>query len=182
MKKLFIIVSWILIISNLCLFTQFFDRTIYPVFIYLILNTLWGFNSSFQINSSSFDFCTVWMGRKIIWSLPAASASWHVEYKSADFLPTRHMTLHRCCRRLTSVWSDAVCHCHVYLICTDSKRMFGWIKNNAYFLYADFEFCLNILVYFPYLCKCLTGDADGDQEGTENASEWKLENVFKCHL
>lgn len=24
-------------------------------------------------------------------------------------------------------WSDAVCH--VYLICTDSKRMFGWVKR-----------------------------------------------------
>lgn len=32
------------------------------------------------------------------------------------------------------------------------------------------------------MCKCLTGDAEWDQEGTENASEWELEIVFKCHL
>lgn len=96
------------------------------------------FAGLFWINSSSFDF---------------ARREW-VEKSSGHFLQRRELNQrtscqHGVCRRPASVWSDAVCRCHVYLICTDSKRMFGRTSINTFFFFFLMQtlyYCLNISV------------------------------------
>lgn len=88
------------------------------------------------------------MGRKTIWSLPAAADGKSVRISAEFEAVSCHVTLCQRCRRLASVWSDAVCH--VYLICTDSKRMFGWEKLHI----SGLQTLAKFLVSFPYLCKC----------------------------
>lgn len=70
----------------------------------------------------------------------------------------------------TSVRSDAVFSCHVYLICTDSKRMFGWIlkEKKRQHVFSAFSFCF--LLHF-----CANVDKEMMNESRRtNCSEWKL--------
>lgn len=119
------------------------------------------FAGLFWINSSSFDF---------------ARREW-VEKSSGHFLQRRELNQrtscqHGVCRRPASVWSDAVCRCHVYLICTDSKRMFGRTSINTFFFFFNADFVL-LLKYFSS-CMCATVRQEMQKEGLENSGSWEV--------
>lgn len=79
----------------------------------------------FHLNTSSFNFAqSEWVENSTGHFLWRRSCT-RIESQLGFQLTSCHMTLHGRHRKLTSVWSNAVCH--VYLICTDSKRMFEWI-------------------------------------------------------
>lgn len=132
----------------------------------------------FQINSSSFDF---------------AQCEW-VETSSGHFLQRRRPDGWKInqlisCQRVT--WPSITaaggwpqCDLMLSVVVTSTsfalivKECLGEFKIMHISGMQTLDFASVFLVYFPSLCKCLTGDADWDQEGTENASEWKLEFFF----
>lgn len=94
--------------------------------------TLWGLRSLLiHFNTSSFYF---------------AQSEWVEKSSAGHFLQPEHGWGR--CGRPTAVWSDAVCH--VYLICTDSKRMCGW-ENKMHI--SRVQTLAKSLVSFPCLCK-----------------------------
>lgn len=89
------------------------------------------------------------MGRKILAWLPAAGD----RTNQLIALTSCHVTVvPSALQDAAAVWSDAVCH--VYLICTDSKRMFGGLT----------KICSFFPVSFFFLCKCCR-DAEWELEG-----------------
>ena len=151
---------WVLIISfsltsfnvELVLFTRLFG----PDVVCRMSNTLW--TRLFIIL-----FCTVRMGRKILGWLPAAGD----RTNQLIALTSCHVTLVTSpLQDAAAVWSDAVCH--VYLICTDSKRMFGGLTKICSFFPVFF------LLFVQMLPRCWmrAGGATGEAGSSSVPLRW----------